>query len=332
MQEQSYSYKPAPRFFGDGPVYLGVELEVEAPSYEAKQAGLAAEDRPGWCYAKRDGSLSSTGWEMVTHPISLAMWMGREEVASYHNVPPGTVLTARYKGQTYTAIMREGGQCEWNGTVYRSISAAATALQGGKKANGYRTFGLIPQNGSATARRNANPGASFFALVRKLRALGYDSHNNGRCGFHVHVSRAAFSNGGNLHNPRFFGFKAIVNGALFRKLSQRSDFQFCQQEPVSLYDFDYTRHRYSAVNITSETVEVRIFRGNMREDRLRKNLEAVIAAVEWCQTATTYTLPTDDEFVAYVRERAERFPNLLAFIDEIQSAPEGSDTATTGGI
>jgi len=310
MREHSRYYKPVPRFFGGGTAYLGLELEVEAPDAEKKRDGLALEN-PRWGYAKRDGSLHwRTGWEMVTHPISVALWLSRENVRDYHDIAPYTVLTGKYKGVTYQATALGGGQVEWNGTTYNSISAAGKAIRGGKSTNGYQFFGL----------KNVEAGivVSFFNLVAQLKEMGYTSHENGRCGFHVHVSRRAFAADGGLDNPTFFRFKALINGALFRKICQRMLFNFCQQEPVTRENFLHQRGRYCAVNVTATTVEVRIFRGNLREDRLRKNIEAVIAALEFAKCEEygggNYTTPTDEQFAAYTREHADRFPNLAAYI------------------
>ncbi len=310
MIEQPYSYKPQPRFFGTGPAFLGLELEVEAPTREAKQTGLEQAGSPRWAYAKRDSSLGANGWEMVTHPICISSWMSRTAVRDYHTLTPGQVLTGRYKGETYTATVREGGRVEWDGTVYGSISAAGRAIRGGKATNGYQLFGLC---GSGTQR--ANPCAEFFALAKKLADLNYQSHDGGRCGFHVHVSRTAFSADGTLNNPMFFTFKVLVNSSLFRRLSQRDTFTYCQQEPVDVHNYTRTSTRYSAVNITAQTVEVRIFRGNLREARLRKNIEAVIAAIEFAKEATDFTPPTDQNFTDWVAARTDRFPNLNSYID-----------------
>lgn len=79
---RSYSYKPTPVFFGSGPVYLGLENEIDGiyagwgrpDRYEVgrwviEQTGEVA-------YLKSDGSLSC-GFELVTHPMSLE-WAMRE--------------------------------------------------------------------------------------------------------------------------------------------------------------------------------------------------------------------------------------------------------------
>ena len=71
---QGYYYKPEPIFYGTGPRYFGVELEIdeggERGDYASRilsQANVAFTER---LYCKHDGSLSN-GFELVTHPMSL---------------------------------------------------------------------------------------------------------------------------------------------------------------------------------------------------------------------------------------------------------------------
>lgn len=69
-----YCYKPAPIFYGMGPRYLGVELEIDGAGECDGNAdailniGNAGHER---IYCKHDGSLDD-GFEIVTHPMSLS--------------------------------------------------------------------------------------------------------------------------------------------------------------------------------------------------------------------------------------------------------------------
>lgn len=70
----SYSYKPAPKFFGTGPLFFGVELELKTVSTPAmkRMANLIADSASGdLVYAKTDSSIGDYGLEFVTHPFSL---------------------------------------------------------------------------------------------------------------------------------------------------------------------------------------------------------------------------------------------------------------------
>ncbi|WP_194853173.1 hypothetical protein [Nocardia sp. SYP-A9097] len=69
-----YSYKPDPVFHGEGPVYLGLELEVKTPSRALEDCVDIATNHLGRLgYLKEDGSIGyGNGFELVTHPMSYA--------------------------------------------------------------------------------------------------------------------------------------------------------------------------------------------------------------------------------------------------------------------
>jgi Protein of unknown function (DUF2924) len=74
------------------------------------------------------------------------------EVRSYspshdRRVPlPGTVLTREYRGEAIRVTVLEKG-FEWEGQVYRSLTAIANAVTGSHW-NGYGFFGLLDNGGS----------------------------------------------------------------------------------------------------------------------------------------------------------------------------------------
>ena len=68
-----YSYKPVPIFYGMGPRYLGVELEIDGAGqddYSARHILGAANASAEHLYIKTDGSLDD-GMELVTYPMTL---------------------------------------------------------------------------------------------------------------------------------------------------------------------------------------------------------------------------------------------------------------------
>jgi len=68
-----YSYKPDPVFHGDGPLFLGLELELKTPRHALDDAADTAVDHlAGLGYLKEDGSIRPHGFELVTHPMSYA--------------------------------------------------------------------------------------------------------------------------------------------------------------------------------------------------------------------------------------------------------------------
>lgn len=72
-----YSYKPDPIFYGDGPRYFGVELEIDdggKSCSNARELLNIANKSAKHLYVKSDGSLDD-GMELVTHPCSLEYHM-----------------------------------------------------------------------------------------------------------------------------------------------------------------------------------------------------------------------------------------------------------------
>ncbi|MEV4517867.1 hypothetical protein AB0K00_54020 [Dactylosporangium sp. NPDC049525] len=69
-QIYQYSFKPAPQFHGAGPLFLGLELELETPYGDQRSCVTRANRRLGRLgYLKRDESINC-GFELVTHPMA----------------------------------------------------------------------------------------------------------------------------------------------------------------------------------------------------------------------------------------------------------------------
>ena len=70
---QDYYYKPEPIFYGDGPRFYGVELEIDGAGENgcnARKLLQLSNEKNERIYCKHDGSLND-GFEIVTHPMSL---------------------------------------------------------------------------------------------------------------------------------------------------------------------------------------------------------------------------------------------------------------------
>ncbi|MFE9324030.1 hypothetical protein ACIHDR_41655 [Nocardia sp. NPDC052278] len=68
---RNYSFKPDPRFHGEGPLFLGLELEIVVPEHTyADAVELATAQLGGLGYLKRDSSIQPGGFELVSHPMS----------------------------------------------------------------------------------------------------------------------------------------------------------------------------------------------------------------------------------------------------------------------
>ena len=69
---RNHTYKPAPNFHGKGKLHFGFELEIENNNgLDSNEiAKRITEALNGLIYCKRDGSLNSGGFEIVSHPFT----------------------------------------------------------------------------------------------------------------------------------------------------------------------------------------------------------------------------------------------------------------------
>lgn len=64
----NYGFKPNPTFYGDGDLFMGVELEIDRGE---DPDGVAESIKRPQIYCKHDGSLAENGVEIVSHPCTL---------------------------------------------------------------------------------------------------------------------------------------------------------------------------------------------------------------------------------------------------------------------
>lgn len=163
-----------------------------------------------------------------------------------------------------------------------------------------------------------------FDPIFKLTKKGYVSHDSGRCGMHVHMSKDGFTR---LHLMRFIRF-FHENEDFILVVSQRGSKEKLSRwagvrpgdssdTPVRMAKNKSMRsERYQAVNLRPpKTVEIRIFRGTLKRERFFKN-------IEFCQALYEFTLIVSAEqctlnnFLKFVAVYRKEFPNLYAFLDE----------------
>ena len=165
------------------------------------------------------------------------------------------------------------------------------------------------------------------------------------CGLHVHVSRTAFDPYDNrtlsrketilrrqAHELRFM--KLIYdNQRQVERIAGRSSSYSSFEDKGSLVpkvkNSYQSNGRYSAVNTENYlTLEVRVFRGSLKEMRVRSALEFVHASVEYTRglkvTGKNNAL-TWSKFVAYVVTNEDKYPNLLGVINQTFNNEQLSD-------
>ncbi|MFI5496624.1 hypothetical protein [Actinoplanes sp. NPDC051859] len=145
---REYGYKPGPDFRGDGPLFLGPEIEVEVFDGDLRRCAQLAIDHLGELgYLKEDGSLHH-GFEIVTHPMSYD-W-----------------AIAHFPWDMLAELQRSG--CRTNDDTGMHVHVSRAAFTGAGHI--YRWMKFVYRNESdviALARRTSTLFAAFSADARR---------------------------------------------------------------------------------------------------------------------------------------------------------------------
>ena len=119
---QDYNYKPLPEFYGELSEwvkgYYGLELEIDDGDYK-QEAAQRIQDVGGDCiYLKHDGSLSSDGFEIVTHPATLEHHM--------NHIPWRNIIRA---ARNYNYTSHDAGTCGLHIHASRTLFGADRTTQ-----------------------------------------------------------------------------------------------------------------------------------------------------------------------------------------------------------
>ena len=178
-------------------------------------------------------------------------------------------------------------------------------------------------------------------FIPKLKRNGFRSWNTDTCGLHVHVSRTAF--GGDkivwnmpdnqrdqlilkrqAHELRFmkliYDNQRQVERIAGRAGNTYATFQDKGKLVSKLKYGNQSSGRYSAINTENDaTLEVRVFKGSLRKERVLSALEFVTASVEYTRdlkvTSKNQALSWL-RFTAYVSENMDTYPNLALIMSE----------------
>lgn len=167
--------------------------------------------------------------------------------------------------------------------------------------------------------------------LSKLRRLGFRSWDTSTCGLHVHVSRTAFG----IPNSRRDITKIQAHELRFMKLiydnerqisrlagrtSSYATFEDKGRLVSKIKHGNQSNGRYSAINSdNSTTLEVRVFRGSLKPQRVLMALELIQCSVEYTRdlhvSASNKALSWM-MFTRYVVDNASTYPNLFTAMEK----------------
>lgn len=160
-----------------------------------------------------------------------------------------------------------------------------------------------------------------WSWLDELTNLGFRSWNTSSCGLHVHIGLDAFDN--EAHEIRFTKFIYDNERQAKRIAGRSSNYAAFDSKGKVIPKIKYKYrdgNRYTAVNVQNEkTLEVRIFRGSLRKERVLSAIEFTHAVCEY--TRNMKIVPKAKpfswlRFSAFVAANDEQYPNLFTIINE----------------
>lgn len=149
---------------------------------------------------------------------------------------------------------------------------------------------------------------------------GFSGKSGSHCGLHVHVNRAAMTS---LQIGKFLVFMNSPNTQdLVRLVAQRDANQYCVAYKKKVTDGKRARNeggdRYQAVNVNEKynTLEVRIFKGNLRYSRVMKAIEFCDALVQFTAQCSVREAEAPDAFLDWLHKNRHAYKHLCAFLAE----------------
>ena len=167
-----------------------------------------------------------------------------------------------------------------------------------------------------------------WGFLKVLSKMGVRSWNRSSCGLHVHVSRTAFQGNtyaaSEAHKVRFnkliYDNQRQVERIAGRKNNSYATFNDKGKVIRKVKYHTQSNGRYSAVNMEPEdTLEVRVFKGSLRKERVLSGIEFVVAAVEYTRNLKIEHKAAPfawARFVHYVTANSDTYPNLFIIMNE----------------
>jgi hypothetical protein len=163
-----------------------------------------------------------------------------------------------------------------------------------------------------------------WKVLENLRSDGWRSWDTHTCGLHVHVSRTAFESSKNKVNRHMLKFIKFVYDneravqALAGRVSDYAKFNDKGRLTAKL-ELGIGDGHFSAVNTDPEdTLEIRVFKGSLKPERVLSAIEFVHAAIE--HTRTMKVSPKDKpmawtKFISFVASKEDKYPHLIEIME-----------------
>lgn len=165
-----------------------------------------------------------------------------------------------------------------------------------------------------------------WTVLDQLRQGGFRSWDAGSCGLHVHIDRRAYRD-----RTHLLAFTYLINRnpSLCRHIAGRNSHYGIINDNSKLDNIMTVKDRYrgarggdryNAVNLQNmHTVEIRMFKGSLKPERVRSGIQFCHAAIEYTREIRSgnnaATMLRPEEFCSWVRKQG-KYPDLVLYLPE----------------
>ena len=161
----------------------------------------------------------------------------------------------------------------------------------------------------------------LFSAISKL-ANNCESWAVDNCGLHIHIGRDKFNGVGHIARYLYFVNNNPLFSAFIAERYNPKQAPFLEintiEDAVLIASCSIKIDRHCATNVQQNlsTVETRIFKGNMKRERILKNIEFVEAVKMFTYKDTGHDTSnlTAQEFISWLKPAKDKFPYLYATV------------------
>lgn len=164
----------------------------------------------------------------------------------------------------------------------------------------------------------------WAGVLKPVQGIAKSGAGTTHCGMHVHINKAALTP---LQLGKMLVFlNADAMDEHITRIAQRGSVGYCQKKADTQIreGRGISGDRYVRANVGHYTVEIRIFRGNLRPERVLKNLEFCHALVAYTKDCSIQDLASWSKFADWLLKRRGQYPELVKFLAEAR-APRFQD-------
>lgn len=157
-------------------------------------------------------------------------------------------------------------------------------------------------------------------LLTSVAGKAMSGAHTDRCGMHIHINKAALSA---LTIGKMLVFLNSEDLApLITTIAQRGSGHYCERDTKKITDGVKTSdNRYDIMNVSGShpTCEIRMFRGNLKVERVYKNIEFCHALVQYARQTGMQDLQDWGNFSRWLISKRGQYPFLVQFLIDKRS-------------